>query len=154
MPIGNTSEQIWKKITWYCQYQERCHTEVTQKLKLIGVWQKEQDAILCKLIEENYINEERFAIQYAGGKFRMKQWGKTKIKYALTQKGISVYNIKKALQSIPEDAYEATLLQLAQKKWKEQKGTVIVRKRNCYNYLQQRGYESQYITNVLKILEQ
>lgn len=149
MPTGNTSEQIWKKITWYCQYQERCHTEVIQKLKLLGVWQKEQDAILCKLIEENYINEERFAIQYAGGKFRMKQWGKAKIKYELLQKGISIYNIKKALQSVPDDAYRETLVKLAHKKWKDQKGTVINKKRNCYKYLLQRGYENQHIVIVL-----
>ncbi len=153
MSIEYTPEQIWKKITWYCQYQERCHTEVLQKLKLIGVWQKEQDAILCKLIQENYINEERFAMQYAGGKFRMKQWGKVKIKYGLLQKGVSVYNIQKALLSISDDDYEETILKLAQKKWKLQKGAVHIRKRNCYSYLQQCGYENQHILNVLGVIE-
>ncbi len=92
-----TPETAFSKIIQYCIYQERAHQEVRDKLYQYGLRSIEVETIISKLIEENYLNEERFAIQYAGGKFRMKQWGKIKIKYALKAKGINDYVIKKAL---------------------------------------------------------
>ncbi|MBP6234345.1 MAG: RecX family transcriptional regulator, partial [Chitinophagaceae bacterium] len=92
-----TKEQALQKLKHYCAYQERCHSEVKEKLYQLGVWKKEHDEIIASLIEENYLNEERFAVAYAGGHFRIKQWGRIKIKYELKQKQVSEYSIKKAL---------------------------------------------------------
>src|SRR5262245_41021825 len=103
-----TPDQAFQKAKQYCAYQERSHSEVKEKLYNYGLQKKEVDELLSKLIEENYLNEERFAIQYAGGKFRMKQWGRVKIKYALKQKQVSEYCIKKAIASIPEGDYMKT----------------------------------------------
>ena len=91
-----TKEQALQKLKHYCAYQERCHNDVKEKLYKLGVWKKEHDEIIAALIEENYLNEERFAIAYAGGKFRINSWGRVKIKYALKQKQVSEYCIKKA----------------------------------------------------------
>src|ERR1041384_3800157 len=101
-----TKEQAFKKIKQYCAYQERCHSEVREKLYSFELYKKDVEQIISQLIEENYVNEERFAIQYAGGKFRMKQWGKVKIKHALKQKQVSEYAIKKALKEINEKDYQ------------------------------------------------
>ena len=76
-----TKEQGLEKIKPYCAYQERCHREVKEKLYSYGLRKAEVEEILSFLIEENYLNEERFAVQFAGGKFRIKQWGKKKIQY-------------------------------------------------------------------------
>ena len=84
-----TKEQALQKLKHYCAYQERCHSEVREKLFSLGVWKKDHDEIISALIEKNYLNEERFAIAYAGGKWRVKQWGRQKIKYALKQKQVS-----------------------------------------------------------------
>ena len=92
-----TKEQALQKLKHYCGYQERCHSEVISKLYDLGVYKNEHDEILSTLIQENYLNEERFAIQFVGGKFRLKHWGKIKIKYELKSKQISEYCIKKAL---------------------------------------------------------
>ena len=78
-----TLEQALQKLKHYCAYQERCHSEVKEKLYSLGVFKKEADNIIAKLIEEGYLDEERFAIAFAGGKFRIKQWGRVKIKYEL-----------------------------------------------------------------------
>ena len=78
-------QQAGNKIKQYCSYQERCHTEVKEKLYAFGLDREEIDPIISQLIEENYLNEERFAIQYAGGRFRLKQWGRVKIRHALKQ---------------------------------------------------------------------
>src|SRR4249919_2672470 len=89
-----------QKAKHYCAYQERCHSEVRDKLYSFGLHRNEVEPLLTQLIEENFLNEERFAIAYAGGKFRIKNWGKEKIKYALKQNKVSEYCIHKALAAI------------------------------------------------------
>ena len=83
-----TPEQSLPKIKQYCAYQERCHKEVREKLYSFGLNKEEVNEIISTLINENYLNEERFAIQFAGGKFRMKQWGRIKIKMGLKAKKV------------------------------------------------------------------
>src|SRR5688572_28416641 len=113
-----TKQQALQKIKQYCIYQERCHAEVKEKLYLFGLSTKDVEQIVSQLIEVKYLNEERVAIQYAGGKFRMKQWGRVKIKHALKQKQVSEYSIKKALMQISEDDYIKTLAHIAEQKLK------------------------------------
>src|SRR5438270_12651451 len=100
-----TREQALQKLKQYCAYQERSHSEVQQKLWDLGVYRSEHDEIISTLIEEDYLNEERFAKQFAGGKFRLKEWGRKKIYYALREKKVSDYNIKKAMKEIDQDVY-------------------------------------------------
>src|SRR6186997_3007636 len=95
-----TTEQALQKLRHYCGYQERCHSEVKNKLYNLGIFKNEHDAIIATLIQEDYLNELRFAIAFAGGKFRVKQWGRIKIKYELKNRQLSDYCIKKALQQI------------------------------------------------------
>ncbi len=149
-----SKEQALQKCRHYCIYQERCHQEVKEKLYSFGLFTKEVDELIASLIEENYLNEERFAVSYAGGKFRMKQWGKVKIKHALKQKQVSAYCIKNAINQIGEDRYSETLFQLAGSKWKMLKGekNVFIRKRKTYDYLLQKGYESDLINEALNSL--
>ena len=117
-----TKEQALQKLRQYCAYQERSHYEVIQKLWELGIRKAEHDEIVSSLIEDNYLNEERFAIQYAGGKFRMKEWGKKKIYYGLKEKQVSDYCINKALKAISQDDYLKTLYNLAEKKYDSLKG--------------------------------
>jgi regulatory protein len=146
-----TKEQALQKLKHYCGYQERCHSEVISKLYDLGVYKNEQDEIISTLIQENYLNEERFAIQFAGGKFRMKQWGKTKIKYELKGKQISEYCIKKALATIPTADY----LQTAQKLFDAKSNTlkseknIFIKKRKLQDYLMQKGYEISVIKELM-----
>ena len=146
-----TKEQVFQKIKQYCIYQERSHAEVKEKLYLLGLHKNDVEQIVSQLIEENYLNEERFAIQYAGGKFRMKQWGRIKIKHALKQKQVSQYSIKKALSQINEEDYAATLKKLAKQKLKVLKGekNIFIRNKKLYDYLLQKGYEGELIREVL-----
>jgi regulatory protein len=148
-----TKEQALQKLRQYCGYQERSHYEVQQKLWDLGVRRAEHDEILSTLIEENYLNEERFAIQFAGGKFRMKDWGRKKIYYALKEKKVSEYSIKKAIKQIPEEDYIKTLRQLAEKKYDTLKGEqYLVRRKKTMDYLLQKGFEPELVTGVLKDL--
>ncbi|HEX2534700.1 MAG TPA: regulatory protein RecX [Chitinophagaceae bacterium] len=141
-----TKEQALQKLKQYCAYQERSHSEVRSKLWELGVWRSQHDEIISSLIEEDYLNEERFAIQYAGGKFRMKDWGRKKILYGLKEKGVSEYCIKKAMKSIDEEAYYKTLDALAEKKWETLKGEqYLVRRKKTEDYLLQKGYESDLV---------
>lgn len=150
-----TKEEALQKLKQYCAYQERSHSEVVQKLWDLGVRKAEHDDIIAALIEEDYLNEERFAIQFAGGKFRMKDWGRKKIYYALKEKQVSTYCINKALQAISEGDYQKTLQQLAEKKWLSLKGEqYLVRQKKATDYLLQKGYEPQLVSAVLKSIRE
>ena len=148
-----TKEQALQKLKHYCAYQERCHSEVKEKLYSLGVWKKDHDEIMATLIEENYLNEERFAIAFAGGKFRIKHWGRVKIKYELKQKQVSEYSIKKALKQIDEQEYLKTLNKLAKEKYASLKSEqYLVRKKKTMDYLFQRGFETELVNESIKII--
>ncbi len=146
-----TLEQALQKARHYCGYQERCHSEVTEKLYSLGLWKKDVDEALSRLIEENYLNEERFAIQFAGGRFRMKQWGRVKIRYELKQRQVGDYCIKKALAEIDEEDYDRVLTKLMTEKWESLRGetNLFVRRRKVQDYLLQKGFEPGLILSAL-----
>jgi regulatory protein len=146
-----TTEQAFQKLKHYCSYQERCHSQVKEKLYSLGVWKKDQDEIIAKLIEEGYLNEERFAIAFASGRFRIKHWGKVKIKYELKQKQVSEYSIKKALKQIDETEYLKTLKKLAEEKYALLKSEqYLVRKKKTMDYLIGKGYEMELVRGVME----
>ena len=148
-----TKEQALQKLKHYCAYQERCHSEVKEKLYQLGVWKKEHDEIIASLIEENYLNEERFAVAYAGGHFRIKQWGRIKIKYGLKQKQVSEYSIKKALKQIEDEEYGKVLEKLAREKYAALKNEqYLVRRKKTADYLITKGYEVDLVNTILKII--
>lgn len=128
-------EKAWQKIKHYCAYQERSHKEVKEKLYGFGLYKADVEMLLTQLIEENYLNEERFALAFAGGKFRMKQWGRQKIKYELKQKQVSDYCIKKALAAIDGEQYEKVLNKMATGKLNALKTekNLLLKKENCSN---------------------
>ena len=145
-----TKEQALQKLKHYCAYQERSHSEVREKLYNLGVWKKDHDEIIASLIEQNYLNEERFATAFAGGKFRIKQWGRVKIRYELKQRQVSDYSIKKALRQIQEQEYLETLQKLADEKYNSLKDEQwLVRKKKTINYLVAKGYEPDMIASVI-----
>ncbi len=148
-------EHALQKLRHFCGYQERSHEEVKQKLYGFGLYKEEVENAISILIEENYLNEERFAIAFAGGKFRMKQWGKVKIGYELKTKKVSAYCIKIALQSIDYEVYKAALLELAQKKWdllSKEEEKLFVKRSRLTTFLLQRGFESPLVTEVFSTI--
>jgi regulatory protein len=156
--IKLTPTQARKKLEWYCAYQERCHSEVKEKLYNYGLFPNEVDQIVAYLITENFLNEERFAEAYASGKFSMKHWGKIKIKQGLKQRHISDYCIKKALNSIDGDEYFEVLKKVAEKKSKTLKETKGLsksqkeyqKKMKLISYLMSRGFENDLVSEVVK----
>jgi regulatory protein len=151
MEFNFSVEQALVKIKQYCAYQERCHAEVREKLYSFKLFKKDVELVMSKLIEDNYLNEERFAIQFAGGKFRMKHWGRIKIKYALKQKQVSDYLINKVLKQIAEKEYLKTLDKLAEQKLKTLKNikNVYEKKRKLQDHLLQKGYEAKLVNKLI-----
>jgi regulatory protein len=149
-----TPNQALPKAKQYCAYQERSHSEVKEKLYGFGLNTKEVEQIISVLIEENYLNEERFAIAFAGGKFRMKQWGKVKISHALKQKQVSAYCIKKALQQIDYDHYLQTLQKLFDAKLKTLKSekNIFIKKKKLQDHLLQKGFEMDLVRDLTNSL--
>ncbi len=145
-----SKSEVLIKAANYCAYQERCHQEVIAKLAELGVYGMDADVMLLKLIEDNYVNEERFAKAFAGGKFRVKQWGRFRIKRELKMRGISDYCIQEALKEIDETDYMNTLKKGVAAKYKSVKAiNDLQRKHKTAQYLLTRGFESELIWKCL-----
>lgn len=145
-------EQAILKIRNYCAYQERSHQEVRDKLISFGLYDDQIDEVVSGLIQENFLNEERYAIAFAGGKFRVKGWGKVKIRHALRLQKVSDFCIRKGLNAIDDDAYLKTLKKLFDEKQKSLRSekNMFIKMRKIRLFLQQRGYESELIQEVMK----
>lgn len=146
-----TPNQALVKAQMSCAYQERCQQEMRDKLYDWGLYSDEVENILAELISSNYLNEERFAKAFAGGKFRIKKWGRVKIKIELKKKKISDYCIKKAMEEIDEDEYLRTLKELIEKRSKE----IRVKKDYQRNYkiaqyAASRGFEQDLVFSLLR----
>ena len=143
--------ELKAQILHYCKYQERCHAEVRNKLYELGFTTPEVEQQISELIGTGVINEERFAKAFAGGKFRMKQWGREKIKIELKQRKISDYCIKKALTEIDSDDYDNTLNKLTIKKLIQLKTdrSEASKKGKLYRYLVQKGYERDIVISII-----
>lgn len=151
-PLNIGTEKAIQKIKHFCAYQERNHREVKEKLYSYGLYKPQVEELISLLIEENFLNEERYAIAFAGGKFRMKGWGKNKIKYALRQQQVSDYCIRMGMNSINEEEYEKKLQQLFDQKLKTLKAekNFFIKKRKLQDFLIQRGFETSLINKLLK----
>jgi len=147
-----TPSQALLKAESTCAYQERCQQEMRDKLYEWGLFSNDVENIIAKLITDNFLNEERFAKAYAGGKFRIKKWGRVKIKLELKKRKISDYCIKKAMQEIDDKDYLKTIKDLINKKSKEIKGgKEMVRKYKIAKYIASRGFEQDLIWDILKL---
>lgn len=138
------------KMQSWCAYQERSQQDARDKLYDLGLWPEAVENIIVKLIEENFLNEERFAMSFARGKFSIKKWGRVKIKQELKQKRVSDYCLKKALQQIDETVYMETLKRLIEMKRKlvKEKNPVKL-KFKLMSYALSKGYERDLVFDVL-----
>ena len=137
----------------FCAYQERSQQEVRDKLYGYGLHQDEVEDVLAELIMEDFINEERFARAYVGGKFRVKGWGKRKILQGLKQYRISEYCIRKGLEEIDPEAYYATLYKHAAKKLPSLNGqTPYIQRGKLTQHLMMKGFENDLIREVIEEL--
>ncbi|WP_347067424.1 regulatory protein RecX [Flavobacterium sp. WV_118_3] len=135
-----------KKLEYYCSYQERCHAEVVQKLQQMHMIPQAIDSIVVHLIENNFLNEERFARSFARGKHRIKKWGKLRIVNELKFRGISKYNIDSALKEITSEEYFETFHTLADTNWNSIKESNLLKKKKKFcDFLIRKGYESRLI---------
>lgn len=152
--INTVTPEIIRKIEYYCGYQERCHNEVILKLNSLSVSKDKIDIILAYLIENNFLNEERFATSFARGKHNIKKWGKIRIENELKQRNISKYNISKALKEISNENYILTFNELAEKNWESIRETNLQKKKKkFFDYLLRKGWESNLIYEKMKEFE-
>ena len=149
-----TFEEIKHKLEYYCSYQDRCYKEVEQKLNSFTLITALKEKVIVHLIENNFINEERFAKSFARGKHNYKGWGKNRIVNELKFRNISSRIIETALKEIPEATYLENFHALAEKNWeiiKEPKGQK--RNKKFVDFLLRKGYETSLIYEKLNELE-
>lgn len=171
-----TVKEAQKYLEHFCAYQERTHQEVEQKLYKMGMVQEARDAIILFLLQHDFLNEERYAKAFVSGKFRIKKWGRIKIKQVLKQKGVSAANITLGLDEIDEKDYLETIQKLQQAQFDKLKARLnpslsiekkysieplakqdttlsaqesFEVKQKVIRYLQQKGYELALIYEIM-----
>ncbi|MCX8491086.1 MAG: regulatory protein RecX [Cyclobacteriaceae bacterium] len=143
------------KIQHYCAYQERSHKEVKNKLFEYGLYASEVDEILAQVISDGFLNEERFAKAFAGGKFRIKKWGRLKIKQELEMLGLTSRCVASGLKEIDSRDYRKTLQELIQKKTSQiSEENEFKRKNLIARFVIGKGYESELVWSILKSEEE
>ena len=148
-----TPDQVLDKMAKYCAYQERCVKDVREKLKTFDIPQAEKDKVLNYLLDNRFVNDERFAKSFVRGKVNQSGWGLNKIRFHLIQKGIAIEIINEALGQTDEEMYRQRLIDILTTKAKTVKAaTDFERKRKLAAYATQKGFESSLIWEVLKDL--
>lgn len=148
-----TPTEALTKIQRYCAYQERSHKEVRNKLFEYGLFASQVDELLSRLITDGFLNEERFAKAFAGGKFRMKKWGRLKIKNELEFMGLTKNCIQRGLNEIEQADYKTTLKTLLKKKSAAVQETNLFKKRDkIARYAIGKGYEPELVWEYVRDL--
>ena len=139
------------RIRNYCAIQDRCEWDVRKKLAEWGVMKSIKDVLIAELINDQFIDEERYARSFCRGKFRIKKWGKKKIEFTLKQKKISTTCIQKGMDEIDEQEYLLQLRTQAEKKNKLIKEkNHLIRKRKLAKHLVEKGYETHLVWQKIK----
>ena len=142
-----------ERIKNYCALQDRCQWDVLEKMREWGLQQATKDHILEILINEKFVDEERYATSFCRGKFRIKNWGKRKITNELKRKQISIICINIGLQEIDENDYNQVLDKLFhQKKATLKDKNQFIKKTKIANFLIQRGFESNLVWDKIREL--
>lgn len=146
-----TFEEIKQKLVSYCVYQDRCHAEIEQKMKAFLLIPDAKEEIFLYLLQENYLNEERFTRSYIRGKFYIKHWGRNKIRINLKQKQISERLINTCFDEIDETDYYKTLKKAFEDYYSKQTGLKEYQKKSkTINYLIGKGFEYEIILEILE----
>ena len=141
-----TVKEATIKLMQFCAYRDRSHKEVEEKLRKMNMIPAAQEQIIIQLMQDDFLNEERFARSFVRGKFRIKKWGKIKIKQELKFREISAPVIKNALTEIDQQKYNSTLYELAEKKLRLLKEPDnFKKKRKLADFLLRKGYESNLV---------
>ena len=144
-------DQVLDKMAKYCAYQERCVNDVTEKLKTYDLPAKDREAILLYLLDNRFVNDERFTKAFVKGKVNQSGWGLNKIRFHLTQKGISKELIANVLQEQDAEIYRQRLIDILKAKSKTIKAeSDFERTRKLAAFAMQRGFEASLVWEVLK----
>lgn len=139
------------KIYRYCAYQERSHLEVKNKLFEFGLRTGEVDEIVARLITEGFLNEERYAKAFAGGKFRMMKWGRLKIQRELEIAGLTTKCIARGMMEIDQKDYLKTLVGLIRKKSSQTSEPDVFKKKNkLARFAIGKGYEPELVWETIR----
>ena len=143
-------EFLLAKMQNYCSYQERSFFDVKNKLISWNVQEKIMDKIISKLVDQDYLNEERYAKAFTGGKFRINKWGKNKIINELHKKQIPDIYIQIGINEIDDNEYFNTLKEIISKKDANLKiANQEKRMQKLANYAISKGYDRGIVWKIL-----
>ena len=134
-----------------CSSAEHCTADIREKLARWGVTEADSRTIIARLVQERFIDEQRYAVAFVKDKFRFSGWGRIKMRYALQQKRIDGSDIDHALATLDEEQYNDRLLELLQAKSRSiRDDDPEARRAKLFRFAASRGFEPSLIFNALK----
>ena len=146
-----SNDAILKKVLHYCAYQDRCTQEVRTKLDTFDMLDAEKEKIVKLLVDEGYLDDERYTSTFVRSKIHLKKWGVNKIKMALKMKGINDEIISNSLSEIDPEIYREELIKVLKAK-KINETDPYKRKAKLVQYAIQKGYEPSLVWETIKVL--
>jgi regulatory protein len=137
----------------YCAKEERCQSQVIDKLISLGLTREESEDCVAELICQGYINEQRYAELFAVSKFHQNKWGKIKIAYYLKQKRISEPCIKKGVEAIDYDEYISLIREIFSKKYYSISSDKRIKTKKSFDYLLGKGFAYNDIVEAIKDMD-
>jgi regulatory protein len=149
--IGSKEKDLFLKLSRFCAYQDRAISEVKKKMYELDINLDMQNRLIDALIEENFLNERRFALSFTFGKFRNKSWGKNKIYRALLVKRVKKEDIEFALLQIDEEVYHSKIVQIIEKQNRVSfEKNILIKRKKIADYLQRKGFELPLVWEILQ----
>ena len=146
-PISNI--EALARLQYICSKSEKCCQDIRDKLRQWG-YEGDYEEIVSKLVQEQFVDDARFAEAFARDKFKFSTWGRNKIRYYLKGKHVAGGHIDSALASISEEDYTSTIYRELEKKAKTIKDKdTSKRKQKLFAFAAQRGYETDIVYNLV-----
>lgn len=147
-----TQAEVLKRMEHYCAYQDRCHRDVWEKLREYALDEQEKENIICRLIEDRFLDEERFARSFVRGKHRFKQWGRLRLERELRLRGIHPRLVAEALDEVPEEEYRETFRELFRARAREAGGVETrAQMAKVYRFMVSKGYDPEWVWQALNV---
>lgn len=138
-------EALLKRMAALCARSEQCSFDITTKLYKAGLHREKREEIINYLVANRFLDDARFARNFASFKVRFCAWGKRKIRMALAAKRISPKYISEAIDAIDETDYHEAVNRIVHQKKQSLDLSLREDKDKLFRHLLSRGFESEII---------
>lgn len=116
MPKSLSEQEALARLQALCAQGEHSSGEMRDKMRRWLLPHDAQERVLEQLIDDRFVDDERFSRIFVRDKLRFDRWGRRRLEQALYKKGVARDVICSTLDAVPEADYIAVLRPLLDSK--------------------------------------